>query len=278
PTPTVSPEPTVAASLAIANDVEIVGQSAAFSADGRWFAFTARPADGSGGPDVYIWKVGQADARPLTSDGVSTFASWAGNDVVVSRPVATDTVAEAAAPITVTVDPGTGAESAGGSTWRPVVDPSGQRAVTWDGTIALVDGTAWQPAAGRLELRDWPIDAGAVDDGAQIVVDDVLADFDVRWDGSGSWFAVWTADPTDTSLGRLSLYRVNADTGLLEQPDGAPVDVPALPGFSIGEGRLAWATPPGQGGEGSRVHIVAWTTEGVGSIETAPGAEIIVIR
>ena len=30
------------------------------------------------------------------------------------------------------------------------------------------------------------------------------------------------------------------------------------PGFSIGNGRLAWATPPGQDGEGSRVQIVAW--------------------
>ena len=64
----------------------------------------------------------------------------------------------------------------------------------------------------------------------------------------------------------------------LDRPDGAPRDVAALPGFSIGDGRLAWATPPGQGGEGSRVQIVAWTADGVGTVETAPGEDVLVIR
>jgi hypothetical protein len=54
--------------------------------------------------------------------------------------------------------------------------------------------------------------------------------------------------------------------------------VASLPGFSIGEGRLAWATPPGQGGEGSRVQIVAWTPDNVGTVETAPGEDLIVVR
>ena len=40
------------------------------------------------------------------------------------------------------------------------------------------------------------------------------------------------------------------------------------PGFSIAKGRLAWATPPGQGGEGSRVQIVAWSGDEVGSTES----------
>ena len=62
------------------------------------------------------------------------------------------------------------------------------------------------------------------------------------------------------------------------QPDNAPREEPALPGFSIGDGRLAWATPSGQGGEGSRVQIVAWTDEGVGTAETAPGDQVVVIR
>ena len=33
-------------------------QSAAYSPDGAWFAFTARPSDGSAGPDIYVWRVG----------------------------------------------------------------------------------------------------------------------------------------------------------------------------------------------------------------------------
>ena len=105
-----------------------------------------------------------------------------------------------------------------------------------------------------------------------------LADFDVRWDETGEWFAVWTADAADATIGRLSLYRVDPETGELDIPTGAPIDVPAQPGFSIGDGRLAWATPPGQGGEGSRVQIAAWAGDGVGSIESAPGEMLVVIR
>ena len=44
-----------------------------------------------------------------------------------------------------------------------------------------------------------------------------------------------------------------------------------MPGFSIGNGRLAWATPHGQGAEGSRVQIVAWSDDGVGAAESGPG-------
>jgi hypothetical protein len=58
----------------------------------------------------------------------------------------------------------------------------------------------------------------------------------------------------------------------------APAGVAALPGFSIGQGRLAWATPPGQDGEGSRIQIVAWNEDGVGTIETAPGENLVVVR
>ncbi len=260
PTPTVSPEPTVAGELALslADDVEVVGPSAAFSADGTWFAFTARPADGSRGPDVYVWKVGDAAARPLTSDGRSTFASWVESQVLVSRTAVGDTTGEPQPPTTTMIDPVSGAETGGASTWRPVVDPSGTKAVTWTGSVAL---DTYDPAltTGRLELVPWPPTEDGRQAAGQVVVDAGVADFDVRWDGSGSWFAAWVADGTDAELGRLSLYRVDPDTGRLEQPDGAPRDVPALPGFSIGRGRLAWATPPGQGGEGSRVRIVAWS-------------------
>jgi hypothetical protein len=51
-----------------------------------------------------------------------------------------------------------------------------------------------------------------------------------------------------------------------------------LAGFSIGEGRLAWATPPGQGGEGSRIQIVAWREGSVGTVESVPGEDLVVVR
>ena len=285
PSPTVSPEPTVAAALAIAENIAVVGESAAFSADGRWFAFTARPIDGSAGPDVYVWRVGDATARQFTTGGNSTFASWDGATLLVSRIAAMGDSAGSEGtpaplpmmPETVAIDPETGTETSAGTWWRPIVDPKGDRAVAWVGSLAVgQDPAVAVPGEGRLELRPWP--GGDGGSATQVVADDVGADFDVRWDESGTWFATWLADPAGSSVGRLSLYRVDPDTGLLEQPDGAPVDVAALPGFSIGEGRLAWATPPGQGGEGSTVQIVAWAGDGVGTVETAPGEDLIVVR
>ena len=72
--------------------------------------------------------------------------------------------------------------------------------------------------------------------------------------------------------------RLDPTTGGLERPHGAPKDVTALPGFSIADGRLAWATPPGQGGEGSRVQIVAWTGDTVGAVESGPVEDVVVIH
>jgi hypothetical protein len=86
------------------------------------------------------------------------------------------------------------------------------------------------------------------------------------------------ADPTDPSIGRLSLVHVDPVSGDIQRPDGAPQDRTSLPGFSIANGRLAWATPPGQGGEGSRVQIVAWTDEAVGAVESGPITDVVVIH
>lgn len=278
PTPlAASPEPTVAASLAIASDIEVVGESAAFSGDGTWFAFTARPVDGSSGPDVYVWQVGEETARRLTSDGASQFASWRGSEVVASRAGSAG-AGSRANPLSVLIDPATGAERPAGAAWRPVFDPGGVRAVAWIGTVTAgsTDAPAL-PAAGRLELRTWSGD-GMRDAGGQVVQETAPADFDVRWDETGEWFAVWVADPSGAEIGRLSLFFVDPGSGRLLRPDGAPAEVPALAGFSIGEGRLAWVTPPGQDGEGSRVQVVAWSPDGVGSVETAPGEDVIVVR
>ena len=279
--PSSTPSPTAAQQLAIASGIEVVGESAAFSADGTWFAFTARPADGTGGTDVYAWRIGDERARRITQDGASYFASWSDDTLIASRP--DDATATAADASTVSIDPGSGAEQEAGQGWRPAIDPTGKRAVVWIGSLKRSDdGLTWVPDKGALELRSWSAEGPDRTRGSvrreRVVSDAAPRDFDVRWDESGEWVAVWVADPTDPVIGRLTLYHVDTERNELEKVEGAPVDVPALPGFSIGDGRLAWATPRGQGGEGSRIQIAAWSKTDVGIVESSPGEAPVVIR
>ncbi len=278
--PTVSPEPTVAAKVAIASGIDVVGESAAYSPDGTWFAFTARPADGSGGPDVHVWRVGDEQAAKVTNDGASYFASWSGNEIIASRP--SQPGSDDARPVSVMIDPATHAEADAGDLWRPVVDPTGRFAIAWDGSLARsdADGT-WMPARGSLELRRWrddgPLDAIG-SKASRLAADEAAGDFDVRWDEAGEWVAVWVAETPDSQVGQLTLYRVDQANVRLERADGAPTRESALPGFSMGAGRLAWATPPGESGEGSRIQIAAWSDDGVGVAESGPGSQLVVIR
>jgi hypothetical protein len=281
-TPTVTPEPTVAATLAIVTGVKVVGESAAYSPDGAWFAFSARPSDDSAGPDIYVWHVGDRQARPLTDDHVSVFASWTGSQLIGSHRIATDAGKPAGKAGSFLLDPASGKRTAlDGGSWRPIVDPDGRWAVVWDGTVALgSDGLTSSPAVGSLVLRPYVEGVGpdlAATTG-DVIATDPVTEYDVRWDETGTWLAIWLADSSDPSIGRLSLLRLDPATGKVERPHGAPKDVTALPGFSIADGRLAWATPPGQGGEGSRVQIVAWTKDAVGAVESGPVEDVVVIH
>ena len=279
-TPLATPSAT-ATNLAIASGIEVVGESAAYSADGGWFAFTARPGDGSGGPDVYIWRVGDARAERLTTDQSSYFASWSGNRAIVSRPA--DREARRTDPVSVAIDPASRDERSVGAVWRPMVDPSGRFAIAWDGTLERTDGPlGWRPAEGRLALRTWSDGRdGGTPNGSEdrrVVADEAQGDFDVRWDETGEWAAIWVGNDSETATGRLTLVHLDKSKDRFEHIKGAPEDLPAMPGFSIASGRLAWATPRGQGGEGSRVQIAAWSGNGVGIVASGPGEDVVVIR
>jgi len=277
--PSATPSATAGA-IAIASGIRVVGESAAFSPDGTWFAFTARAAKLVGGADVYAWRVGSDQAVRVTDDGASYFASWAGNELVVSRP--TDRSGDEADAVSVLIDPSTRAERDAGDAWRPAVDPTGTRAIVWVGSLKLAkDAPGWTPDKGTLELRSWSSDGAGHPRGPErdrVVTDSAPRDFDVRWDETGEWVAVWVADGDDKVVGRLTLFHVDTEKERLERVDGAPIDVRALPGFSMGDGRLAWATPRGQGGEGSRIQIAAWSKTDVGIVESNPGEDPVVIR
>jgi hypothetical protein len=436
-----SPEPSIAQAVAIISNVVLVGESAAYSPDGSMFAFSARPADGSHGPDIYIWRVGEAIAHPVTSDHASIFSGWAGSEILGSRaaiatgpalPTQTAELAQSdaptdsqsgsatpsesptappedgaeppkdafatpaaeasastgfaveaeavlpavlaavelgtiraflsplaavpsvdpaiepssepsaepsaepstdqpgqlsvepspepspepsttptidpfaspeppatpipegdatAVPVSFLVDPLTGVERSLASTpvWRPVVDPTGQFVVYWSGTLRYDPASyAWVPGAGRLYLAPWAAlsTPGAVEVPAISLVDGdsdggeaAAGAWDARWDDDGDHLAIWVADAGDPSIGRLRLVAVNPGATLLEAPQILLNDAPALPGFSIGEDRLVWATPPGQDGQGSRVQVLAWSGEHAGQIvgEPAAGDDAVIV-
>jgi hypothetical protein len=153
--PSIAVSPAPNGVLEIASNVVVVG-SAAYSPDGMQVAFSARPADGSTGPDVYLWTSGEAVARGLTSDHAAQFASWTTAGILVSR-VSDGT------PATSLLVPATGVETPVdiGAAWLPVVDPTGTMGAWWSGTVKLDDTGAWVPDRGELVVGPWPKNAGA---------------------------------------------------------------------------------------------------------------------
>ena len=174
--------------------------------------------------------------------------------------------------------------------WRPVVDPTGTWVVYWSGTLACdAEARTWVPADGTLVIDRWAAwdgsDPAARSDPQPLLggrTDPVVHDWDVRWDPTGRFVGVWVADPLMPTLGRLSLVAIDRTSGRVD-PSGKPSlkNVPALPGFAIGDGRIAWATANGQDGEGSRLTVLAWKGPDAGRIRTEaaePNEDIVVVR
>jgi len=294
--PSETPAPTLAQALAIISDVVIVGAAPIYSPDGEWLAFSARPAHGQTGPDVYVWHLGDATARPLTRDHGSVFSGWHDGRILASRGqaaivdgVATDPMAR---PTSFLLDPASGKERPleGFHGWRPVVDPSGTWVVYWRGSLAWnAEARTFVPDDGTLVVDRWAAwdgsDPAPPSDPQPLLAgrpDAVVHDWDVRWDPTGRFVGAWIADPLMPTLGRLSLVAIDRATGRVD-PDAKPAlkNVPSRPGFAIGDGRIAWATADGQDGEGSRLTVLAWKGPDAGRIRTeaaGPNEDIVVVR
>ena len=195
PTPTVLPsgsvEPTVGRS--IVSGVAVVGDTA-YSPDGKWLAFSARPSDGSAGPDLYLWHTGDDLATQISANHRTFFAGWLGDQVLANvvlpaglaadhpilepieptpaprssgKPGASPDASaspEAPAPIVeehpiaFTLDPATRVITvvAAENMWLPSVDPTRRSVVYWAGTLVPNEtGTAWSLGEGRLVLDGW---------------------------------------------------------------------------------------------------------------------------
>lgn len=290
--PTQSPTP--AGTVEIARGLEVVDTTAAYAPDGSAFAFTARPSDASHGPDIYLWTVGDAEARALTTDHRSVFGSWAGGLIVGSKVVTSDD-GQTNNPAAFAIAPD-GQDIASlpqaGLAWRPVVDPTGRAAIYWTGTLEPTDDDlGWRTVAGRLVVGRW--NAGSdtsaeplatpltgdqsVELAETTIADGPLADWDARWDETGTRLAVWVADADDPTVGRLSLYVVDPSDGQIDLANPPLKDKQALAGFSIADGRLAWAAPAGDSRKDKHVKILAWTNKGFGQVESAAG-DVLLVR
>ena len=279
----------------------VVGQSAAYSASGDWFAFTARPVDLSFGPDIFVWKVGDPQASRVTSDHQSVFGSWMG-DVMVGSTVVVTSRGEGAAtkvelePVAFLLDPATSTRTdlpQTGKAWRPAVDPRGRLAVYWSGTLRPTTVPGFAPDAGHLVLGDWGTGSSAPSDGPlpttlngdQIAIrhETTIAtgqmdEWDARWDSTGTHLAVWIASQQNPAVGRLSLYAVDSFNGKIDLKKPLLDKRVAAAGFAISEGKLVWAEPSDDGSIASgTIQLLAWTDEGVGTVKTVTGP-VIVIR
>lgn len=192
--------------------------------------------------------------------------------------------------------------------WLPVIDPTGRLVVYWSGTVAPnSDGSDWQPAIGRVVLDRWTgIAGGATEPPAPspeptepvetepgssepvestepagepiVLAEGPIAAFDAQFDPDGRRLGLWTLERADSEHGRLQLIVVDPELGSVDQDIKPLQGVPALRGFSINEGRLAWVTPPGQDGHQSSVQVLAWRGRDYGHVETIPAQELLVLR
>ncbi len=295
--PPATPAPTAATALKIAESVVLVGASPAYSPDGRWVAFSARPMDGSHGPDIYAWRVGERRAKALTNDHGSVFSGWLEGSILASSarvggadaqpsdavpPADADPASVVARSYLLDPSDGTVTEIVRDGVWRPVVDPTDRVVVYWTGSLAWSDAEhTWVPAAGRLVTTGWKaLSEGAVDSAVRPLPSEAagtsVTDWEVRFDPAGRRLGVWVADPADAGTGRLGLVNVN-DDGTLGAV--ALADAAALPGFSLDADRLAWSTPPGRNGQGSLVTVFAWHGESAGQLRSVPdpGNEPVVV-
>jgi hypothetical protein len=98
-----------------------------------------------------------------------------------------------------------------------------------------------------------------------------IRDWELRWDPSGTHLALWIADPLVSGLGVLSVLALDPVTGRpgLDSPRLLS-EMPAQRGFSIGDGRIVWVTPPGQDANGSRIQVLAWQGKDAGQVTTRP--------
>lgn len=300
---------------AILSGYEVIGRDPEFSADGTLLAFTARLVDHSTGPDVFIWRVGQERAEPVTFRHTDLLAGWYGRQILVSEITAATAASGSDADgfASYIYDPGTRkARQIDVPMLLPAVDPTGRYLIYWSGTVEFdPQSDLWQPGTGDLYFDRWsdltltpaslapgaapttrpslapsptpaasatetpppsetfapssepvqptapeatsagPTDAPRLQDPGQSLMPQSLPvaagpnqvhAWIVRWDASGSHAAVWVADRDSATVGRMSLYSIDRETGLVNTNEPLLSAARVLDSISFDDGHLVYTS------------------------------------
>jgi hypothetical protein len=145
---------------------------------------------------------------------------------------------------------------------------SGSAAVTSSPDASSSPSDSANASASPSDTSPSPASPSPAGAGPTALPDDIASaagvDWAVAWDADGTHFAVWIGDPNNPTFGHLDLLGIDGSTGLPSATDRPIQHQAALPGFSLADGNLAWATPPGQDGNGSSLKVFAYTGSNVG--------------
>jgi hypothetical protein len=271
-------EAVVEEAQAILAGVVAAGAPPAWSPDGSMLAFSAAPADGSAGPDIYIWRPGDQEATLVTTDHAWYFASWAGSRIVANRAtvqVGPNGAQTGLALATVVIDPSSGEQRniEGARLWLPTVDPTGRWLIGWRGRLAA-DALVPSPITGSLLLADWrrldPFSRRGADPQAALRDATVirrgstgtpLQDWEVRWSDDGRAYAVWIAHRPGLDFGELIVTATRARSGE-ERPEILLGPTSARRAFTVGLDKAAWVQPGTDGG----LRVGTWGESGPGQL------------
>ena len=129
----------------------------------------------------------------------------------------------------------------------------------------------WVPKNGRLILGAWPDGGGD----PQVLAEGPISDWDVQWDDSGSEACSLAGPRRDRRRREAQPLPVDPATGRADLDHPHLDAVPAIGGFALEPGRLAWSAPD-QGGDTS-VEVLAWSGDTFGrvSLPTENGSTIV---
>jgi hypothetical protein len=206
-----TPEPTPPGQIEIANGVTIVGDLE-YSADGTWLAFSARPIDGSTGPDLYLWSVGEPMATAVTTDHQTYFSAWLDNQVLASRVVVAAVPGASGEP-TESAEPTAPSETAAAdATEAPSGEPNSSAAPGGEPIVGHPVSFLLDPATlTRIDLEQPDVWLPVVDPSGR---------FATYWSGT-----LQSPDGADWALGPGQLVLDGWSSG-----GGAPTDPLATPG------------------------------------------------